>query len=166
MSHNPSALVHDLLRPEAYGRAPTTIVAQLATHASWVFLVGEDAWKVKRPVDFGFLDFRGLDDRRRACEEEVRLNRRLAPGVYLDVEAIHETPAGYALAGKGPIADWAVHMRRLPDDANARPLLARGALDARALEQVAGVLADFFRQARLTPQFGAPDLLRQNVDEN
>jgi len=166
MSSDTGKLVHDLLRPEAYGRSATTNVELLTTHASWVFRVGDDVWKVKRPVDFGFLDFRSVDARRRACEQEVRLNQRLAPEVYLGVEPVRETPAGYAIRGEGPAADWAVHMRRLPDEASAQALLARDALDARALEQIAGTLAEFFRNARPTPRFGLGSTLIANVDEN
>jgi aminoglycoside phosphotransferase family enzyme/predicted kinase len=141
-------------------------VKLLTTHASWVFLVGDDVWKVKRPVDFGFLDFRSVEARRRACEEELRLNQRLAPDVYIGVEPIRESPTGYAIGGEGPIADWTVHMQRLPDEASARALLARGALDARALEQIADTLAEFFRNARPTPQFGVRSALLANVEEN
>ena len=159
----------DLLRPEAYGAvtsqaAPAPVLR--TTHASWVFLTAHDAWKVKRPVNFGFLDFRTPAARRQACEDEVRLNRRLAPEVYLGVEPIHDTPAGLALAGDGPVVDWAVHMRRLPDQASASARLARGLLDARALESVAVRLAFFLRDARATPAFGTPEALRRNLDEN
>jgi len=166
MSSDTCKLVHDLLRPEAYRRNATAIVKLLTTHASWVFLVGDDVWKVKRPVDFGFLDFRSVEARQRACEEEVRLNQRLAPEVYLGVEPVRETPAGYVIGGEGPIADWAVHMRRLPDEASAQALLARETLDARALEQIAGTLAEFFRGARPTPHFGLRSTLIANVEEN
>jgi aminoglycoside phosphotransferase family enzyme/predicted kinase len=137
-----------------------------------VFLIGDDVWKVKRPVNFGFLDFRTVEARRRACELEVALNRRLAPDVYLGVDPVHATPAGPTLGGagrpapSGPVIDWAVHMRRLPDEAAARAMLGRGVLDAPALEVVAGVLARFFRDARPTPQFGTPEALATNVDEN
>jgi len=166
MSSDTCKLVHDLLRPEAYGRGATAIVKLFTTHASWVFLVGDDVWKVKRPVNFGFLDFRKIDDRRRACEDEVRLNRRLAPDVYFGVEPVRQTSVGYAIGGEGPIADWAVHMRRLPDEASARALLAQGGLDARALEQIAGVLAEFFGKTRATPEFGLRGTLVTNVEEN
>jgi uncharacterized protein len=166
MSSNGSTLVRDLLRPRAYGCAPTALVTMQTTHASWVFLVGDDVWKVKRPVDFGFLDFRTVEARRRACEEESRLNRRLAPDVYLGVEPIRSTSAGHAISGQGEIVDWAVHMRRLPDDASARALFARGELDARALEEVAGVLARFFSNAEVAPRFGARSTLMANIEEN
>lgn len=166
MTSSTGSLVGDLLRPEAYGRDATAIITLHTTHASWVFLAGDDVWKVKRPVEFGFLDFRTVEARRRACEEEVRLNRRLAPDVYLGVEPIRETPAGHALGAEGPIVDWAVHMRRLPDDASARALLARGELDAQALEEVAGVLADFFAKAEPTPLLGTRSALVANLEEN
>ncbi len=98
------------------------------THASRVFLIGDDVWKLKRPVDFGFLDFRTVEARRHFCEEEVRLNRRLAPGVYLGVEPVRASERGPALGGDGPIVDWAVHMRRLPDAASAAAMLDAGRL--------------------------------------
>jgi len=159
-------LVRDLLTPGAYGGAPAQRVSLRTTHASWVFLTDGDAWKVKRPVDFGFLDFRTLEARRRACEDEVRLNRRLAPGVYLGVEPVRSSPDGFSLQGAGPIADWAVHMRRLPDGANAESMLGRGLLRPERLAALAKRLAAFLDDARPTPELGGPQVLRQNVDEN
>jgi aminoglycoside phosphotransferase family enzyme/predicted kinase len=162
-----SDLVGDLLRPGAYGPGHTAPVSSRTTHASWVFLTGDDVWKVKRPVNFGFLDFRDLQARRRFCEEEVRLNRRLAPDVYLGVEPIRRGVRGHAIAGgEGRVVDWAVHMRRLPDEASAASMLAGGLLDSDALSAFARRLATFFRSARPTPRFGEPDALRTNVDEN
>ena len=136
------------------------------THASWVFLTEADVWKLKRPVDLGFLDFRDVESRRHACEEEVRLNRRLAPDVYLGVEPVRLTSHGHALGGDGPIVDWAVHMRRLPDAASAGTLLEQGRLDAKSLSTVAERLASFLRDARPTPDFGTPAALARNLDEN
>ena len=78
---------HDLLRPDAYPIA-TESVALVETHASWVFLLDHDVFKVKRPVDLGFLDYSTPAKRRAACSAEVTLNARLAPGVYHDVVAI------------------------------------------------------------------------------
>ena len=158
-------LVRDLLRPETYGAAVERVTLR-TTHASWVFLTDTDVFKVKRPVDLGFLDYRTVEDRHRACQEEVRLNARLAPDVYLGVVPVVLTPRGYALTRGGPVADWAVHMRRLPDAASAAAALARGALDAPALESVAVRLAEFLRAARPAPSFGTPAALATNVDEN
>jgi aminoglycoside phosphotransferase family enzyme/predicted kinase len=159
-------VVHDLLRPEAYGADQQASPSLRTTHASWVFLIGDDVWKVKRPVNFGFLDFRTVEARRRACEDEVRLNRRLAPGVYLGVEPIRASAGGLTLQGAGPIVDWAVHMRRLPDHASAAAMFRRGLLDAQRLTAVAARLATFLAAAQPTPAQGNLGVLRRNVDEN
>jgi aminoglycoside phosphotransferase family enzyme/predicted kinase len=137
-----------------------------ATHASWVFIAGGDVWKVKRPVDLGFLDFSTVEARRRCCEDEVRLNRRLAPDVYLGVVPVRRDARGLALDGDGAIVDWAVHMRRLPDEASAAARLARGALGPDELDALAARMADFHREARETPARGAPTTLRANVAAN
>ena len=77
----PPGIVRDLLRPASLSRSAAREVELRATHASWVFLCGADVCKLKRPVDLGFLEFRTVEARRRECEDEVRLNRRLAPDV-------------------------------------------------------------------------------------
>ena len=159
-------LVRDLSRPEAYGEGHTAPVSLRTTHASWVFLTGDEVWKVKRPVDFGFLDFRTLEARRRACEDEVRLNLRLAPDVYLGIAPVRKTSSGYRIGGEGPTVDWAVHMRRLPDRTSAEALLGRGALDAERLSKIADRLAAFFAAARVVPEFGTLAALQRNVAEN
>jgi aminoglycoside phosphotransferase family enzyme/predicted kinase len=166
VSEHVPPLVRDLLRPQAWGAASSLPVALRTTHASWVFLVGEDAWKVKRPVDFGFLDFRTLAARRRFCEDEVRLNRRLAPDVYLGVEPVRASPGGLSITAPGPIVDWAVHMRRLPDEASAAAMLAADTLTADHLAALAETLADFHRRVPATPAFGGPEAMGANVDEN
>lgn len=155
-----------LRRSLARGAGPGAVSLR-TTHASWVFVVGDDVWKLKRPVDFGFLDFRTLEARRHFCAEEIRLNRRLAPDVYLGVEPVRRMAEGLALgAGPGTVVDWAVHMRRLPDEASAEALLARGALDAGLLEELARALASFLARAPRADAYGAPEALRASVDEN
>ena len=136
------------------------------THASWVFITGGDVWKVKRPVDLGFLDFSTPDARRHWCEEEVRLNRRLAPDVYLGVEPVRRDARGHAIGGDGTVVDWAVHMRRLPDDAAAASLLARGALTADSLAQLADVMSAFLDAAPVRSDLGTLEVLGANVAEN
>jgi aminoglycoside phosphotransferase family enzyme/predicted kinase len=139
-----------------------------STHASWVFIGEREVWKVKRPVSLGFLDFSTPDARRRFCEAEVSLNRRLAPDVYLGVEPVRRAGAGLVIGGpaEGPIIDWAVHMRRLPDEASAAAMLARGELSAEALATLAARMAQFHAAARVTPDWGDPAALWANVDEN
>ena len=162
-------LVAELLRPGALGgRGPIDL---RVTHASWVFIRGEDVWKVKRPVTFGFLDFGSAAARRHFCEEEVRLNRRLAPEVYLGVEPIRRLDDVLSvgrddLAATGEIVDWAVHMRRLPEEASGAALLQRGALRPTELAALAERLAVFHKASPETPDVGAWGILRMNVDEN
>jgi aminoglycoside phosphotransferase family enzyme/predicted kinase len=138
----------------------------VTTHISWVFVTDDDVWKVKRPVDYGFLDYASAERRRHFCEEEVRLNQRLAPDVYLGVVPIRLGPAGHTLAGDGRIVDHAVHMRRLPDAANAESLLRSGALTHEHLWRVAETLARFYVAAPVKPAFGSVALIQANVAEN
>lgn len=172
-----SGLRDDLLRPEAYGRKPPFKVELIETHISLVFLAEGVVYKVKKPVDLGFLDFRGLDDRKRACEAEVALNRRLAPHVYFGIIPVRRAgvdasgePSGSAgLVGDGPIVDWAVHMIRLPDARRADVMLARGALGAPQIERIARTIARFHREGRVgeeAARFGSPEAVEANVREN
>jgi aminoglycoside phosphotransferase family enzyme/predicted kinase len=162
----PPRLVVDLLRADSHPDAAGETVELRTTHASWVFLTSRDVLKVKRPVDLGFLDYRTLQARRQACEDEVRLNQRLAPGIYLGVEPIRRDESGHHVGGRGTLVDWAVHMRRLPDQASAQALLAAGHLGAARLEGVAQRLARFLAEAPQVPRYGEVALLRRNVEQN
>jgi aminoglycoside phosphotransferase family enzyme/predicted kinase len=163
-----SPLKEDLLRPDAYPRPAAVELAE--THVSWVFLVGADVYKVKKPVDFGFLDFRSPEQRRRACEAEVRLNGRLAPEVYEGVVPVRRDPDGrHRVDGPGETVDWAVHMVRLPDDRRADHLLARNELGDDEIDAVASRLAHFHAAARCdteTGRFGTPAAIEESVLEN
>lgn len=136
-----------MARPAFYTRAGQTvegIVARLETHISVVFLIGEYAYKVKKPVALGFLDFGTLEQRRRFCEEEVSLNRRLAPDVYEGVFPITRGDAGPEWNGEGETMEYAVLMKRLPADRTLPEMRKRGADDLdRLAEVLAGVSARF-----------------------
>ena len=110
----------------------------IETHISWVFLGPEDVYKVKRALDLGFLDFRTTESRRKACHDEVRLNRRLAPDVYLGVVPITRADSGeHTIGGEGQVVDWAVHMRRLRDERRADAMLGAGALTHEHVDSLA-----------------------------
>jgi hypothetical protein len=160
----------DLLRPEAYGALRPTRVELVETHVSQVFLLERDVFKIKRPVDLGFLDFTTPERRHAACLAEVTLNARLAPDVYRGVVPVRRDEAGRgSLQGAGPVVDWAVHMRRIPDEHRADVLLARGHLSGAAIDQVARRLARFHADARsdsATASFGSPEAIARNVEEN
>jgi uncharacterized protein len=140
-----AAKVARLREPDAYPRRPERIEA-IETHMSWVFLAGELVYKLKKPVSYDYLDFRTLAARRHYCEEEVRLNAALAPGVYLGVAALARDAGGTAsVEGNGEPVDWLVKMRRLPAERMLDALLRRHVLADGELQHVAGVLADFYR---------------------
>lgn len=113
---------------------PVSQVAVIETHISWVLLAGEHAFKVKKAVGLDFLDYCTLDDRRFFCEEELRLNRRTAPGIYLGVVPITGPADDARIDGPGAIIDYAVYMRRFDEDAVLSKLLddapQRGSRDA------------------------------------
>ncbi len=159
-----------LLSPQAFPATALSRVERIATHISWVFLLEQDVYKVKRPVDLGFLDFRTLESRRLACEAEVELNRRLAPTVYLGVVPIGRTADDqFHVDGPGQVVDWAVHMRRVPDVERADNLLQANKLSLAQLDTIALCLADFHARAAAGPhiaRFGAPEQIAENVSQN
>jgi aminoglycoside phosphotransferase family enzyme/predicted kinase len=112
------------------------------------------------------VDYTSPDKRRRCCEEEVRLNRRLAPDVYLGVVPVRLGPTGYTLRPEGTVVDHAVRMRRLSESTSADALLRRGALTTVHLTSLAARLARFYTGAALAPAYGALDVIRANVTEN
>jgi aminoglycoside phosphotransferase family enzyme len=118
-------------------------VRLVETHISWVLLDGEFAWKIKKPVRLGFLDFGELATRKRYCEEELRLNRRLAPALYLEVVAIRGSPDAPRLEGTGDAIEYAVKMRQFPPGSLLSERLAAGRLDAAQLDRLAARLVAF-----------------------
>lgn len=113
----------------------------IETHISWVLLAGSEAWKLKKPVQLPFLDFRSLQARRHFCGEELRLNRRLAPGLYIGVVDIREDATGPHFGGEGAMVDAAVHMHRFADGALWSEHLAAGTLEPRHIDAMARRLA-------------------------
>ncbi|ROR32611.1 AAA family ATPase [Inmirania thermothiophila] len=161
-------LVEALLRPQTYGGGVDR-VELVETHISWVFLAGDRAYKVKKPVDLGFLDFTTLERRRRFCEEELRLNRRLAPELYLAVIPITGTPQAPRLGGEGTPIEYALVMRRFDQEALLDRLLARGALAPAELEQAAADIARFHARAAVADpasRFGRPETVHAPVRDN
>ena len=160
----------DLLRPQSYGALHPGQVELAETHLSLVFLTDRDVFKVKKPVDLGFVDFRTVKQRKTACDAEVQLNGRLAPAIYRGVVPIRRGEDGRCrVDGEGPIVDWAVHMARLPDECRADLLLARGALASDAIDAVANRIATFHEVARTdeaTAVFGTAEAIEYNIGEN
>ncbi|PWE18945.1 hypothetical protein DDZ18_03235 [Marinicauda salina] len=144
-----------LSAPSAYGAGASPVDVR-ETHMSWVFLVGDDVFKLKKPVKYPFLDFSTLVAREADCRDEVRLNRRLAPDVYLGVRALTREPGGgLAINGQGETVDWLVHMRRLPEARMLDAVIAAGGPGEAEIDGVGALLTDFY--AGLEPADIAPD---------
>ena len=167
------ALIAALRDPAAFPgpRAPAVDVAQ--THASVVFLAGDTAWKVKKPVNLGFLDFSTPELRRADCERELRLNRRMVPEVYRGLAAVVERDGAVRVVRDPhpgePVVEWVVEMRRLPAEGMLDRLIPAGGVTAGHLEDFARRLAEFHRHADAGPAVrahGAIDVLRTRQAQN
>ncbi|MCC9598275.1 AAA family ATPase [Rubrivivax sp. JA1055] len=138
-------------------------VQAFETHVSRVLVSAEHAWKFKKPIAPGFLDYTTRERRRRFCDAELALNRRLAPELYLDVVAVTGTPEAPRLGGDGEALDWALRMRAFAQDGLWDRLAARGALGAAQVDALVAVLARFHAGAAVAPadgEFGHPERVR------
>src|SRR6478672_3638878 len=148
------SLIDSLSDPEAYPD-PKKSVEVRQTHISVVFLVGEHVYKVKKPVNYEFVDFSTLAKRKHFCDEEVRLNRRLAPDVYIGVVPITRSNMRLEIEGTGEVVEWAVKMQRLPDTATLENLVQHDEVSADVLERLARRIAAFHAQAESGPHIAA-----------
>jgi len=139
---NESAFPSSLLDPACY---PHTVgrVELIETHISWVFLAGDYAYKVKKPVRLGFLDFSTLELRRFYCHEELRLNRRTAPELYLEVVPIAGTPDALRIDAKGAPVEYTLRMRRFAQEALADRIAKKGELNPGRVDAIAAALSAF-----------------------
>lgn len=156
-------LVRFLGDPRRYPHTTEKIVHR-ETHVSHVFLAGAFAYKIKKAVTFPFLDASTLALRKRWCTLEIRLNRRLAPETYLDVVPITEEPDGLRLGGRGRVVEWAVKMRRLPEERMLDRLVARRQVSLQDADRIMDRLLPFFRHAprsRVISRVASPARLRQ-----
>ncbi len=165
----PPELIHSLRDPACYDHAAGP-VRLIETHISYLLLTGEFAYKIKKPLDLGFLDFSTLDKRLQTCEEEVRLNRRLAPAIYLGVVPITGTPSAPRINGAGEAFEYAVKMRQFPADDTLDRLDAQAGMTAQMVETIAATIARFHLQdcdrAPEDSPWGSPKAIWQPVAEN
>jgi len=161
-------MVQALLDPKVYPEA-TQGVELVQTQMSFVFLTDNYVYKVKKPVNLGYLDYTTLKKRRFFCEWEVKLNRRLCPDVYLGVVPITRDKSKIGIGGQGKVMEYAVKMRRLPQGAMMDVLLTNNQVSPEMVGSVARRLADFHRKAETNASislFGKLDTIIQNTDEN
>lgn len=148
---------------------PVGTIESIETHISWVLLAGDYAYKIKKAVNFGFLDFSSLEKRRYFCREEVRLNRRTAPEIYLDVIPIGGSAASPIPGSAEGVIEYAVQMRRFPQEALLDRRLARGELTANQIDAVAEAIARFHSSAHVAASiepFGTPEAVFAPVAQN
>lgn len=165
---NQARLVQALLDPACYPH-PVDRVERIETHISTVLLAGEYAYKIKKPLDLGFLDFTRLEDRAHYCAEEIRLNARLAPGIYLRAVPIAGTAESPQLDGLGTPIEWAVLMRRFPQESQLDRRFDAGEVPLAICDRLAVRLAEFHeRAARAEPgaAYGSPEVVVAPMREN
>lgn len=163
-----SRILEALSSPEAYPH-PVDSVEVRQTHISAVFLAGPYAYKIKKPLDLGFLDFTTLEKRRHFCLEEVRLNRRLAPGTYLGVVPITLREGALRIDAPGEVVEWAVWMERLPDEAMLSRLLQVGQAGQELFSELGRRMARFHARAEHghhVSRFGGFTTVARNAREN
>ena len=163
-------LIAAMSRPDFYPHRPAEVTL-VQTHISYVLLAGARVYKVKKPVRFTFLDFSTLERRRHFCHEEVRLNRRLAPDVYLGVLAVYEEHGTYRLTrDDDPAAvEYVIEMHRLPADRMLDQLLDRNAVPPELIDAIADRLAEFHRRSDAGPAVtanGAPGSVLAVLEDN
>jgi aminoglycoside phosphotransferase family enzyme/predicted kinase len=157
-----------LFKPDAYTE-PVTSIELVQTHVSYIFLTDRHAYKIKKAVDFGFLNFSTIDRRRFYCNEEVRLNRRLCPDLYEGVVELRETDTGAAFHGNGTILDYAVKMKRLPADRMLDKLVDAGTVTPAVMRKISRIIAEFHRTAPTSPavaEYGRLERIMFNWQEN
>jgi uncharacterized protein len=161
-------LINALLNPSVYDHAVDK-TELIETHISWVILTGDFVYKIKKPVNFGFLNFSTLAKRKHFCQEELRLNRRFAPELYLDVITITGTEELPLINGKGEVLEYAVKMKQFPSQTLLSTMLDSGDLREPHIDQLARVIADFHMDASVAEaesEFGTVASAVQPVMEN
>lgn len=165
------ALIDALRDPRCYPH-PVDRVQVVETHISWILLTGAYAYKLKKPLTLGFLDFSTLSARKHFCEEELRLNRRLDPDLYLEVVAICEGPQRPVIGGQGPVLEYAVKMRQFPEEGLLDRVQERGELLPAHIDAMARQIAAFHQdceRAASDGAYGSPSAIAgpalQNFDQ-
>ena len=161
-------MVQALLDPKAYPDTPQG-VEMVQTQMSFVFLTDSYVYKVKKPVNLGYLDYTTLEKRQFYCQKEIELNRRLCPDVYLGVVPITQQRSDIFVEGQGKVIEYAVKMRRLPQEAMMDVLLANNQVSPEMVTRVSQRLAEFHQKAETNANisaFGDLDTITQNSDEN
>jgi len=159
-------IVEELKKPSSYPyKVKTTDFVE--THISWIYLAGDYVYKVKRPVEFSFLDFSTLEKRKEHCENELELNRRLVRDMYLDVVPIVKEGKDYCFEGEGTPIEYAVKMKRMPEEKRMDLLLEKGEVSRADVENIAVRIAKFHAIVRTITDrsYGSPELINEQTED-
>lgn len=165
---NQEKVFNILKKPSIYG-SNVKRVDVIQTHISYVFLTGKYVYKIKKPVNFGFLDFSTLEKRKYFCEEELKLNRRLCPQIYLDVVSITKKNDDLELNGSGEVIEYALKMKEFPQEKIISNLIKKDKVDKKIIEKICDVLVDFYKKSERSKEidtFGTVKIIKKNTDEN
>lgn len=162
------SFIQSLLKPEKYPH-PVENVELVQTHISFVLLAGDYVYKFKKPVNFGFLDFSDLEKRHFCCDQELLLNRRLCPDIYLDIVEVHQQGQEFFLDGQGKLIEYGVRMKRMPEESMMANLIRSGSLSEKHVDAIVDVLVPFYAQAEHGKEvsvFGTAEAVAVNILEN
>jgi aminoglycoside phosphotransferase family enzyme/predicted kinase len=163
------ALIQEMMQPGFYPHPVKEPIRLMQTHISYVFLTGDYAYKVKKPMNFGFLDFSTLERRQHFCMEEIQMNKLNAPEIYLDVLAITQTGEHFELGGAGEAVEYVLKMREFPQDDLFISMFEQGRLTEAHMEELGRIVAQFHAKAQTNDyirSFGEVSQVRQAIDEN
>ncbi len=168
VNENLPLFIQALLSPSVYDHAASDI-RLVQTHISYVLLAGDYVYKFKKPVNFGFLDFSTLDKRQYCCEQELILNRRLCPDIYLGLVTVTMEQGQYRLDGEGEVIEYGVRMVRMPEERMMVNVISAGELGREHIDSLVKTLVPFYRQAERSEEidrFGTAESVAVNVLEN
>jgi len=163
-----SNLLENLINPNLYGKDIKNIKI-LQTHISYVVLTGKYAYKIKKPVNFGFLDFSTLEKRKYYCNQELRLNRRLCPDIYIDVIPITEIGKNLQINGDGRVIEYALKMKEFSQKNIMTNLLKQEKINEDIIDKICYILTDFYKRSKHSEEinkFGLVETVKINTDEN
>ena len=165
---NLPSFIKALLESSIYNHDATDL-RLVQTHISFVLLAGDYVYKFKKPVDFGFLDFSTLEKRKHCCEQELVLNRRLCPEIYLDLITVNKEKEEFSLNGDGEVVEYGVKMARMPEEKMMVNIIRSGQLERTHIDNLVSVLVPFYEKAYRSEEidkFGTADAVGVNVLEN
>src|SRR3989338_2666591 len=163
-----STLIKFMLNSDTYPFKPEK-VDMLQTHISYLFIAGEYVYKIKKPVNFGSIDYSTLEKRKFYCGQEIRLNSRLSPEIYLGISHIVSDKGIFSLNGKGEIEEYAVRMKRLPENMMMDRMIFDKRIDMAIITKIANKIAAFHQSADVNSdisKFGDIEIILKNVNEN